>query len=83
MTYTFQSYSESGGLCLKDKTLATTYSRIEGDETSSNPRKETRVTVILRKQTVVSGYQIAYSTSKNFKNKKLVTTKHTKVTLKN
>lgn len=44
--------------------------------------KEAGVTVTLRKQTRVSGYQIAYSTSKNFKNKKLITTKRTKVTQK-
>ena len=44
--------------------------------------KETGVTITLRKQTGVSGYQIAYSTSKTFKNKKLITTKRTKVTQK-
>ena len=44
--------------------------------------KETGVTITLRKQTGVSGYQITYSTSKTFKNKKLITTKRTKVTQK-
>ena len=46
VTYTFQSYSESGALCLKDETLATTYSRIQGDGTSSNPSSETATNIL-------------------------------------
>lgn len=41
VTYTFQSYSDRGGLCLKDETLAITYSRIKCDGSSSNPQAKT------------------------------------------
>ncbi len=40
VTYTFQSYSNKGALCLKDETLVSTFSRIECDGSSSNPKSK-------------------------------------------
>lgn len=57
VTYTFQSYSESGALCLKDETLATTYSRIQGNGTSSNPSSETTTNVLEQGTYVLKIYQ--------------------------
>lgn len=52
VTYTFQSYSDEGALCLKDETLSTTYSKIECDGSPSNPKADTN-SLILEQGTYV------------------------------
>lgn len=46
VTYTFQSYSDGGSLCLKNEDLSTTYSRINCDGTPSNPISEAQTNIL-------------------------------------